>query len=180
MRGWGVRENLFQVSLLASAGFLATFGLHWLTDTEPLASFILTWSVRVCFQMSPFVRIQVMLAENQANDFILTNYIVFPNRVTAEGTGGEDAHITWRGHNLITPSQHQGPVGGERARKTEGKRVDCGVWACGCHTEGFPGHSAVFSNQVVSSASLRKSYCRFDISCRGVVCSSLCRELLSR
>lgn len=96
MRGWGVRENLFQVSLLASAGFLATFDLHWLTDTEPLASFILTWSVCVCFQMSPFVRIQVMLAENQANDFILTNYIVFPNRVTAQGTGGEDAHITRR------------------------------------------------------------------------------------
>lgn len=96
VRGWGVRENLFQVSLLASAGFLATFGLHWLTDTEPLASFILTWSVRVCFQMSPFVRIQVMLAKNQANDFILTNYIVFPNRVTGKGTGGEDAHITRR------------------------------------------------------------------------------------
>lgn len=38
----------------------------------------------------------------------------------------------------MTPSQHQGPVGGERARKTEGKRVDCGVWECGWPHRGFP------------------------------------------
>lgn len=59
-----------------------------------------------------------MLAKNQANDFILTDYILFPSRVTSEGSGGEDAHITWRDTN----SKHLLSTKGPWEEREQGRR----------------------------------------------------------
>ena len=52
-----VRQNLFHVCLLASGGFTAIFGIHWLRDGIRLSLYLFfPLYVSVCVQISPFYK----------------------------------------------------------------------------------------------------------------------------